>query len=105
MRSAARRAQDREPIGDEVRALAGVEKDPEGQRVQRPDLDRRGCRHARAEPPLHSRREIAGRRAVERDDADPVGRNTAIQQDGQARDHRRGLAAPGRRDDLRRTVG
>ncbi len=59
----------------------------------------------RTEPSFNARREVLAAVAVEGDDADPLGRHAPVDQHGEARDHRRRLAAAGRGDDLGRAVG
>ena len=97
-------AQEREPIGEDVRPLAGVEEHLARESVEGADLDRRGIRHRWAEALRHPPREVLRCVPVEGHDADPRGLDAPREEHGQARDHRRRLAAAGRGDDLGRTV-
>ena len=73
--------------------------------MERADLDARGVGQERPEAARDALGQIGGGLAVERHDADPLGRHAAGQEDGEAGDHRRRLAATGRRDDLGRSIG
>ena len=101
---AAGSAQEREPIGEDVRPLAGVEEHLARESVQRADLDGRGIRHRWPEALRHPPREVLRGVPVEGHDADPRGLDAPCEEHGQARDHRRRLAAAGGGDDLGRTV-
>jgi hypothetical protein len=99
------RAQERQSVREEVRALAGIQEHLPRQGVERSDLDGGGVRDLRAEPPGHASSEVLRRVAVERHDADAIRTDPAREQNRESRHHRRRLSAARGRDDLRRSIG